>query len=259
MANPISAVMIDNREPPWVQGLKFGGIPTAIVCLEVGDVHAVTEDGSLIIVERKTPDDLLGTLREERLFPQMARMAQMRTAQGLYEGKSTVWPYLLITGSLAATAGGNVVTGQRDTAWSFASVQGALLSIQEMGVFVHQCAGDGDFENCILRLGSRERKSVQYILPPRPAQNLGPGVNLIAALPGIGVERALEILKWAGNSPAVALSGLTDLAIQAPIGQAYRKRIRHVLGLKDTQQLEYFTDENGKVTLQVFEDQPQGA
>jgi ERCC4-type nuclease len=254
----IQAIMIDSREPSWVQNLKFGGIPTAVIALEAGDIHAITDDGHLIIVERKTPDDLLGTLSEQRLFPQMARMAQMRYTQGLAEQTSNIWPYLIITGNLTATASGNVVTDHRDTAWSFASVQGALLSIQEMGVFVNQCASDSDFEATILRLGNRDRKGVQYILPPRPAQGLGAGVNLIASLPGIGVERALEILKWAG-SPALALAGLTDLDIQAPIGMAYRRKIRQVLGLKDTQQLECFPDENGKVTLQVFETQSQGA
>jgi hypothetical protein len=189
----------------------------------------------------------------------MARMAQTRVTQGLSGLSSNVWPYLVITGNLTATANGAVATEHRESAWSFASIQGALLSIQEMGVFIAQCTGDSDYEACILRLGNRERKSVQYILPPRPPHQLGPGVGIIASLPGVGVDRALDILRWAGNSPAVALSGLTDLAIQAPIGNAYRKKIRQVLGLKENQQLEFYTNEAGMESLQVFETQPQGA
>lgn len=234
----ITAIMIDNREPSWVQNLKFGSIPTAVVTLDSGDVEAVTDDGHIILVERKTPDDLLNTLREDRLFPQACRLAQQRVDQQLAGETVTVWPYLVITGMLSCSADGKVITEHRETAWSWSAVQGALLSIQEMGVFVVQCAGDSDFENCIIRLGKRSREAFQPVLPPRPAINLGHGAAIIASLPGIGIDRTQEVMAWAGNSVGVALVGLTDLEIPGPVGPAVRRKIRRVLGLQEDQTLE---------------------
>lgn len=239
----LTAIMIDRREPPWIQKLRFGGADVAIAELEYGDLHAATDDGHLLIVERKTPDDLLNSLRDERLFPQMARLSQSRLDQQLAGQQPTIWPYLIITGSLNCSPEGKVITEQRVTAWSYAALQGALLSIQEMGVFVTFCGGDADFENCIVRLGNRLRDHVQYVLPPRPALILGPGVALIASFPGIGAERALEILRWAGHKPAHALMGLTDLHIEAPVSIAIRRKARRILGLAENETLEVFQED----------------
>lgn len=239
----INAVMIDSREPEWVQRLKFGGAPTAVTMLDTGDVQAVTDEGHILLVERKTPDDLLNTLRENRLFPQAAHLAHARIDQQLAGQPVTIWPYLVITGQLMCSPDGKVITEHRETAWSYSSLQGALLSIQEMGVFVIQCAGDGDFEDCIMRLGGRSRAQFQPVLPPRPAVNLGPGFALIASLPGIGIERTQEVMAWAGNTPGVALVGLTDLTIPGPVGPAVRKKVRQVLGLKENETLELFAHE----------------
>ena len=73
--------MVDNREPEFFQKLKFGGVPTMVTQLETGDVQAVTDDGCTLVFERKTPSDFLNSLKDERLFPQMARMTELRNAQ----------------------------------------------------------------------------------------------------------------------------------------------------------------------------------
>jgi len=212
----------------------------------------------LLIIERKTPDDLLNSLRDQRLFPQMARLSQTRLDQQLAGQRPTTWPYLVITGDLRCSSDGKVIT-ERNTAWSYAALQGALLSIQEMGVFVIHCGGDSDFEDCVIRLGNRPRDVIQHILPPRPALTLGPGVALIASFPGIGIERALEILRWAGNKPAHALMGLTDLHIDAPVGIAVRKKVRQVLGLTENETLEVFQEdkyvpESNQETITIADD-----
>lgn len=249
----IEAVMIDSREPDWIKSLTFGGVPTAVVQLEAGDVHAVTSDGHTLMIERKTSDDLLSTLREDRLFPQMARLAEARLDQLIHNLPVTSWPYLVITGQLQNGPNGKAVTDRGITGWNYAAVQGALLSIQEMGVFVVHSAGDADFEKCIIRLGERPRDGLQKILPPRPGLILGPGSALLAALPGVGLERVTEIMKWAGNVPAHALSGLTDMEISAPVGNAVRRRIRRVLGLTDNQVLEIDANQSGEQILRVYE------
>ena len=130
--------MIDNREPTWIKNLNFGGdVSVSNTIMEAGDFWIAADDGSLLVVERKTPNDFLGTLAGDRLFVQMAGLVAMR--------KTGAWPYLLITGEFRQGPNGKVYT-DRETGWDWKAVQGALLSVQEMGVFVTFCAGDTDVE-----------------------------------------------------------------------------------------------------------------
>jgi hypothetical protein len=57
----ITAALVDSREPQWMQSLTFGGVPTVVTLLDSGDVWAVTDDGHTLMIERKTPSDLLNT------------------------------------------------------------------------------------------------------------------------------------------------------------------------------------------------------
>ena len=41
----ISAILIDSREPKWVQDLQFDGIPKTVEFLEQGDLMAATDEG----------------------------------------------------------------------------------------------------------------------------------------------------------------------------------------------------------------------
>jgi ERCC4-type nuclease len=180
----IVAAMIDSREPSWVQSLTFGGIPTVVQQLDAGDVHAVTDDGCVLMIERKTPDDFLNSLQDERLFPQLTRLVENRLDEQAVQGKLTTWPYLMITGQFERDSHGKIVTPGRQTNWSWDAIQGALLTIQEMGVFVVQCGSDMDFEAAIMRLGKRSRDPEFKLLPPRVPNILGAGAAILASLPG---------------------------------------------------------------------------
>lgn len=248
----IEACLIDSREPTWIQHLTFGGVPTSVVMLETGDVQAITDDGHMLLIERKTPEDLLNTLRDERLFPQAARMSQIRYEEQL-GGSVTTYPYLVITGDLRNVHGKVATDDRGPTGWEWSAVQGALLSIQEMGVFVTFCNGDADFEDCVLRLGARARKEEIKLLPPRVPVILGPGSSFLAGLPGIGTERVTELMKWCENIPAHALAGITDLEIQAPIPAGVRKRIRAMLGLRDKQIIDLWINGQGDEVFKVLE------
>lgn len=240
----ITAVLIDSREPDWIKSLTFNGLPTAVTMLETGDIQAVTDDGCELLIERKTPDDFLNTLKDDRLFPQVARMTEKRNAQILAGETPTVWSYLVITDSLAPSRDGKVITQRGVTGWSYSAVMGAILSIQELGVHVVFCNGDNDFEDCILRLGRRSRNQVMRIMPAKIPNVLGPKATFLASLPGLGVESVQEILAWCDDNLANALSGLTDLSIKAPIGIQRRKTIKTLLGLEDGQSLEVLQKES---------------
>ena len=95
----INAIIIDDREPKWVRDLKFNDLPVTVATLKMGDVHALTSDGCLLVIERKTPDDYLNSLKEGRLMMQVVEMAEKRVAEDLNAEQMTTWPYLLITGS----------------------------------------------------------------------------------------------------------------------------------------------------------------
>lgn len=246
----ISAVMIDSREPQWVQNLKFGGIPTMATMLNAGDVWAICDDGSTIMVERKTPDDFLNSLKDDRIFPQLTRLAQYRTDEQIGGRAVTQWPYLVITDAFMRN-GGHVTTN-RDTGWAWSSVQGAILTIQEMGVMVVTCGGDSDFEDCIIRLGNRDRSQIKNILPPRIPVVLGPKEAFISGLPGIGIDKTIKILDYCNGDLFVALMGLTDLSIKFDvpgIGDGTRRKIRAFLGLGEGNNIELHLDDNNQFQI----------
>ena len=219
MSPSILSVIIDSREPQWVQALTFGGVPTAVVALDAGDFLVATSDNRMLGIERKTSDDLLGTLAKDRLFPQIARLR-----------KTTDFAYLLITGPLLPGPEGKTITN-RVTGWDWSALQGALVTVQELGVNVVYATGDDDLEPAIIRLAHRRRDDAR-ILPPRQPNVLGPGEAAIASLPGIGLERLQAVLDATGE-PFWALVALTqsDGEHINGIGPATKQRIRNALGL----------------------------
>ena len=234
----ITAVLIDSREPSWIQSLDFHGLPTTVTYLETGDILAVTDDGHTIVAERKTPSDFLNSLKDDRLMPQIARMMAARYKQQATGEAITNWPYLVITEPFRADATGHVVTERGVTGWLFSSVMGALLSIQEVGcgvVFAHSLA---DYQDCILRLGKRDRSPQMVLKPPRTAALIGPKSNFLSGLPGLGLERVQGLLDWSGNNVSRALVGLTALSGDAPpVGVKNRQHIRELFGLAEDEQL----------------------
>jgi ERCC4-type nuclease len=224
----ITAIMVDSREPKWVQDLQFDGIPKSVQFLEQGDLMAATDAGELILVERKTPDDFLNSLKQDRVMLQLANMLEV-----------TRWSYLMVTGEFKLGVKGEVVT-QRVTGWNWDAVQGAILSIQEMGIYVIQCQGDEDYEAAIIRLGNRDRSHVMPIPPAKQPHVYSQSEAALAALPGIGFKRLQSVLEAAGGSAGWALALLTNLdeVEDFPdVSYGNRQRIRNVLGLKPSEML----------------------
>jgi ERCC4-type nuclease len=235
---PLDSVIIDSREPDWIQKLAFGGVLTVVTQLDHGDLLATTDDGEMIVVERKTADDLLNTIRADRFLPQMAGIAQQSR-----------WAYLVITGSLLPGADGKVVTDRGATGWSWAAIQGALITAQELGVVVVQAGSDREFEKTVLRLGSRRHDKTMLVAPPKYAQELSIGEQIIASLPGIGLEKAQALIQHCGNA-AQALAALTDMTVkQMPgIGSITKQRVRQALGVEPWAELAIVSTE-GKLAL----------
>ena len=227
MTNSLLSATIDAREPDWIQHLRFGGIETNIGVLDVSDLLAICDDGAVLAIERKTVDDLLGSIADDRLFAQLLRLQEV-----------SEYAYLVICGVLQAGPGGRVFANGRETGWGWGSVQGALLSAQEMGVHVVFAASDTDYEATVLRLAQRSREKAR-IPPHREFSILSPAEAFIAGLPGIGPERVEALLAHCGT-PALALDWLSNprLAAKVPgVGPGTKKAVRRLLGLKETEML----------------------
>jgi len=232
----LQSMLIDSREPTWVQELPFGGVKRAVTLLQYGDLWATTDDGTLLVVERKTPNDLLHSIRSKRLWPQMAGLIN-----------ASRWAYLVITGMLLPIADGRTVVGGRTTGWRWAAVQGALLKVQELGVFIVYAGSDEDYENVVLRLAKRDRRRQVPIEPARQGLWLGDAERILTALPGIGLEKVGPLLEYAGG-PAWALQFLTDPDTPGHIdgiGPQTKRAVRDALGLKEDQELAVVQIENG--------------
>ena len=224
----IVAAMIDSREPPWVQCLAFGEALTTVTKLDHGDLLATTDDGALIAIERKTVSDLLGSIRDGRLWSQLAGMRAQ-----------TPWCYLVVCGHMSPSDDGHVLTDRGSNGWSWASIQGALIKAQELGAVVVQVATDDDYEQTVMRLSSRSHDATVVIEPPRTPSVLSEAERILTALPGVGLEKVTALLDYAAT-PAWALAFLCDLETgdKVPgIGLGTKMRIRKALGLKDNEGL----------------------
>lgn len=243
------AIMIDQREPDHIKS-QFPD--AAVTLLNVGDAWVACDDGHILLIERKTSDDLLNSLKDGRLLEQISRLVESRINQQLRGERQTYWPYLIITGTLIPDRNGKVYTG-RETGWSWNAVQGALLTVQELGCYVVHCPSDTEYANVIRMLGNRDREEVIDILPQKEALPVDAKSVFLMGLPGIGLERARQILEWSGGILAHALVGLTDLEIKSPIGEVSRQKIRGFLGLRDKQTIELSLDSQDREKLIVFE------
>jgi ERCC4-type nuclease len=214
--------------------LTFGEVPTVVMELETGDVHLMMDDGALLMIERKDADDFLGSIADGRLFAQAARLAEGRLSEQINGKPITTWPYVVITGKLVSNQAGNVITDRGVTGWTWASIQGAVLSLQEMGVFVMFAHADADFEAACILLGNRSRNDIK-VLPARGVEAISQQQAFLMGLPDIGPERAAALLAWGANEPWQVLMGLLDPRLKLPkgIGASTRLGVRRFLKIPD--------------------------
>jgi ERCC4-type nuclease len=237
-SDPLVQVLVDSREPEWVRSLPFGGATVSASLIEVGDVLGLTGSGAAVLIERKTAGDLLASIKDGRLIAQAAAMREV-----------TEWAYLVVTEPMYPGRFGQVLfqptkgrtLALRETAWGWSSLQGALTTVQDLGVGVVWCGGDDRFEETALWLFSRERGPVA--VPRRLGLPLPEGEAILCALPGVGPERARELLRECG-SVAWALYALTEVPASGKykknvigVGPKTRLEVRRALGLQEGETL----------------------
>lgn len=228
MENKPVAVMVDSREPEPYTLFTYGGVRPVVTTLDVGDLWITTSDNALILVERKTASDLISSIADGRLLDQCASMKGM-----------SPWAYLAVQGVIAPTTDGKIMVDGSRREWGWASVQGALQTVQEFGVVVLYVSGDPtEYQQLAARLAGRDR-SAAMVRPSRVAEFLPDDLNILMALPGIGLERAKVLGR---ELPAAwALEYLTDVTWTSDripgIGAGTKNRVRQAFGLKEGQRL----------------------
>ena len=221
------SVVVDSREASWVKELSFGGVPKSIDTLETGDLLLMTED-AMIVVEHKEAQDLLNSLRDGRLYSQLTRLREL-----------SPWSYLAVVGFMWPGPSGRCIVEGRETGWNWASVQGALLTVQEIGVSVLHLKHASEFEAAILRLANRDRKTLR-VQGARDATLVTEAERILTSLPGIGGERVHDLLQFA-DTVAWALEYLTlderdDHSVPG-IGAGTKRKVRRAIGLGDDERL----------------------
>lgn len=239
----ITAVMVDSNEiatAPWIDKLTFGGVPRLVTKLEHGDIMATTDTNDVICIERKTPSDLLNSIRDKHIFKQCAGMRAQ-----------TPWAYLVVTGPPQATKDGKVIADDRVTGWNWNSMQGALLEIQDLGVKIAYCTSNKEYEATVVRLCNRERSDTKIIEPTIQSRVMSPGEAILCSLPGIAWERASKLLDEFDNDVGQALAWLTWIGYTttsvntdiAGIGLGIKRGVRNALNIRDGYVLDVLPDE----------------
>ena len=165
----LKAVILASTEPASIKALNYG-VPTMVQALPCGDAWLATDTQTLVI-ERKTLSDLLASIRDGRLFDQAARLVSQ-----------SKWCYEVIT-ELPVVRSGYIFLNGKMTEWKWASVQGALLTLQEMGVEVVWWQ-DGYVE-CLKWLAGRDRDAVHVKPQKRDVIMQSPAETILCGLPGI--------------------------------------------------------------------------
>jgi ERCC4-type nuclease len=192
-----------------------------IQLLPAGDIHL--DD---IIIERKEPADLLASIADGRLFNQCAEMRI-----------ESAWCYLLIMGQLTWDIAGKIA----GTGWNFRSVQGALLQCQELGVSVVHAQNDADLCTTLIWLANRKRTQ-HVFLPQRTGLAMPDDQRILASLPGVGRERALELLKERNLRDALLCLIDPECKVKG-IGAKTKSNIRELLNLNSNQLLGVISDD----------------
>jgi len=217
----LQAVVLDSREPAWVQELDYG-VPSSVTALPIGDCWLAAEDTTLV-VERKTLADLLASIRDNRLFTQAAAMVSQ-----------SVWSYEVVT-ELPVIRSGCVWAGGQLTAWKWSSVQGALLTLQDIGVqVVFWEKGHQGYADALKWLAGRDRGPVKVHPQRRDVVMQSRAEAILCGLPGISDGRAGTLLEHC-SSAAWALDFLTgNGGGSVPgIGPGTKEAVRQALGLPD--------------------------
>jgi len=234
----LQAVILDSNDvsaAPWLLDLDWGCPVSKTDLHHVGDAWATVDDLATLVIERKTLSDLLASIRDGRLFTQAAAMV-----------KVSAWAYEVVT-ELPVVRSGFVWAGGKLTNWKWSSVQGALMTLQDIGVqVVWWPESRQGYADALKFLAARDRGPVKVHPQRREVVMQSRAEAILCALPGISDGRAGALLKHC-ETTAWALEFLTaDKWESVPgVGPGTKSAVRQALGLADGLRLAVIDKETG--------------
>ena len=238
-------MLIDAHEPETLRKQlvdAFVGATVAELGDSCGDLWIELETG-IMIVERKTPDDLTASIADGRLFRQSEHIPRLCR-----------FPFLVVDGELRYSDDGFLFgvrgrLGYVKTGWRKDSIEAALIKAQMHGMILVR-----DCENYILQLGHLiamcERADVAHVNRYK-ARNQNPfedatqaKIDFLAQLPGVGTERAaklveamdggvMELIAWIANRNGREVDA-SKIALWGPVTH---EKVREFLGLRPSQRI----------------------
>lgn len=163
-------------------GLQRLGARVTVEPLTAGDYRV----GGGVLVERKTVADLHGSLGRGRLWEQIGKIRD-----------EAVSPFLLVEGD-------QLDVGPRHPN----AIRGALLAIVELGVAILWSRDPADSALWLHRLAMRHaRKTTARGRSRRAIELVPPGVEILAAVPGVSTQTARALLARFGSVGGLLAAG----------------------------------------------------
>jgi ERCC4-type nuclease len=182
-AYPIPVVVADvfERGSGVPAALQRLGARVSVEPLTAGDYRI----GGGVLVERKTVADLHGSLGRGRLWAQVGKIRD-----------EAVTPILLVEGD-------DLDAGPRHPN----AVRGALLAIFELGIGVLWSRDPADSARWLHRLAVRHARKTSARRPLAVSEAPAPGVEVLAAVPGISTQIARVLLDRFGSIAGLLEAG----------------------------------------------------
>ena len=188
-------LIVDSNEkatnPKVFQSLERNFSNVIVANLNAGDINIPLDDGSVLAIERKTPNDFLSSIADGRIFEQAECMAQ-----------NAKYSAFIVTGYFTYSEKSDMVMIEGEkTNWKGSSVRAVMRVIQYSGCVIEFCP-----PSRICQIISElymtvnkpdERRGIQkkriITFPPVDKR-----VQFLAQLPGIGLDTAESVLQFAG-------------------------------------------------------------
>jgi len=205
-------ILVDSREPIDIAE----GISEATrVTLPVGDYAFFTCKGEKVLVERKTPGDLLTSFQTGRFQGQVRRLVE-----------DCNYPFLLLEGHMFATSDGFTKFKSQIVKWRFVSVQNILITAQLSGLYlVFSDNKKGTVKMVEGMFNYFQKEEHLSLLRPKVINifyndTAAAREMIVSSVPGIGPELAKRLLAKFRTPAEVFLANKEDLMEVEGIGPA---------------------------------------
>lgn len=172
---------------------EHGGIKVT-----AGDINIPLDDGSILAIERKTPEDFLSSIASRHIFHQVEVMAN-----------NAKFSAIIVTGAFTYGKRDDMCyirfsdtdEGRTETNWSGVSVRAAIASIQYSGCPVifcppsRYCQTISELYTLVNKPSEHQSIKKNRIITFPPVDER---VEYLAQFPGIGLKHADSLLKFAG-------------------------------------------------------------